>query len=123
MVVRAMLQTLEMALIGNMVGIPISFGLAVLGARNLTPHPMIYYTVRPLVTFLRTTPSLIWAIFLIAAVGLGPRSGTLTLMIATIGFCGRFLAESMEEVDPGVAILGECRYRYRNCENMLNFSM
>jgi phosphonate transport system permease protein len=101
MVSRAMLQTLEMALVGNILGIPLSFGLAVLCARNLTPHPIIYYAVRFLVTFLRTTPSLVWAIFLIVAVGLGPRSGTLTLVIATMGFCGRFFAESMEEVDPG----------------------
>lgn len=101
MVGKAMLQTLEMALIGNLVGIPISFILAMLCARNLTPHPVVYYFVRALVTFLRTTPSLVWAIFMIVAVGLGPKSGTVTLTIATIGFCSRFFAESMEEVDPG----------------------
>ena len=101
MVSKAMLQTLEMALIGNLVGIPISFVLAMFCARNLTPHPVVYYFVRTLVTFLRTTPSLVWAIFLIVAVGLGPKSGTVTLMIATIGLCARFFAESMEEVDPG----------------------
>lgn len=98
---RAMIQTLEMALIGNLLGIPVSLGLAVLGARNLTPHPVIYAITRLIVTFLRTTPSLVWAIFLIVAVGLGPRTGTVTLAIATIGFCGRFFAEAMEEVDPG----------------------
>jgi phosphonate transport system permease protein len=101
MVGKAMLQTLEMALIGNLVGIPISFMLALFCARNLTPHPVVYYFVRALVTFLRTTPSLVWAIFMIVAVGLGPKSGTVTLIIATIGFCSRFFAESMEEVDPG----------------------
>jgi phosphonate transport system permease protein len=101
MVSRAMLQTLEMALVGNVVGIPIGFGLALLCARNLSPHPVVYYLARFLVTFLRTVPSLVWAIFLIAAVGLGPRSGTITLVIATIGFCGRFFAEAMEEIDPG----------------------
>jgi len=98
---RAMLQTLEMALIGNLIGIPLSLGLAVLCARNLTPHPLVYAVTRLFVTFLRTTPSLVWAIFLIVAVGLGPRAGTVTLVLATIGFCGRFFAEAMEEVDPG----------------------
>jgi phosphonate transport system permease protein len=97
----AMLQTLEMALIGNLVGIPVSLGLAVFCARNLTPHPVVYAVTRLIVTFLRTTPSLVWAIFLIVAVGLGPRAGTVTLILATIGFCGRFFAEAMEEVDPG----------------------
>lgn len=101
MVGRAMLQTLEMAFVGNLLGIPIGFGLAILSARNLSPHPLVYYVARFLVTFLRTTPSLVWAIFLIVAVGLGPRAGSVTLAIATIGFCGRFFAEAMEEVDPG----------------------
>jgi phosphonate transport system permease protein len=101
MVSRAMLQTLEMALVGNLLGIPFGFGLALLSARNLSPHPAVYYLARFMVTFLRTVPSLVWAIFLIAAVGLGPRSGTVTLVIATIGFCGRFFAEAMEEINPG----------------------
>ena len=101
MVGRAMLQTVEMALVGNLAGIPVSLALAVLGARNLSPHPTIYAVTRLFVTFLRTTPSLVWAIFLIVAVGLGPRAGTVTLFLATIGFCGRFFAEAMEEVDPG----------------------
>ncbi len=101
MVGRAMLQTLEMALIGNLIGIPLSLLLAILCARNLSPHPLIFYIARLVVTFIRTTPSLVWAIFLIVAVGLGPRAGTVTLIFSTIGFCGRFFAEAMEEVDPG----------------------
>jgi phosphonate transport system permease protein len=96
-----MLQTLEMALVGNIIGIPISFCFAILAAKNLSPHPIIYYATRGVITFIRTTPSLLWAIFLIAAVGLGPRSGSVTLIIVTIGFCGRFFAEAMEEVDTG----------------------
>lgn len=101
MVSRAMLQTLEMAFVGNIIGIPISFFMAILASRNLSPHPAVFFISRCIITFLRTTPSLVWAIFLIVAVGLGPRAGTFTLIIATIGFCGRFFAEAMEEVDPG----------------------
>lgn len=101
MVGRAMLQTLEMALIGNLIGIPLSLLMAILCARNLSPHPVVYFIARLVVTFIRTTPSLVWAIFLIVAVGLGPRAGTVTLVFATIGFCGRFFAEAMEEVDFG----------------------
>ena len=28
-------------------------------------------------------------------------AGTVTLILATVGFCGRFFAEAMEEIDPG----------------------
>ena len=100
-VVTAIVQTLEMALTGCLIGIPISLAVAILCSRNLSPHPLVYLVSRALVTLLRTTPSLIWAILMIATVGLGPRAGTLTLVIASIGFCARFYAEAMEETDPG----------------------
>jgi phosphonate transport system permease protein len=96
---HALVQTLEMALVGNVIGLPLSLLLAVLAARNLTPHTGVYYATRGLLTLLRTTPALVWALFLIVAVGLGPRSGTLTLVLLTMGFCGRFFAEAMEEVN------------------------
>jgi phosphonate transport system permease protein len=34
-------------------------------------------------------------------VGLGAFAGTLTIIVDTVGFCGRFFAEAMEEVDKG----------------------
>lgn len=104
---RALLQTFSMAWIGNLIGLPLSLILAVLAARNTSPHPLIYGVVRTIITFFRTTPPLVWAIFLISAVGLGPRAGTVTLVITTIGFCGRFFAEAIEEVhrEPGEALM------------------
>jgi phosphonate transport system permease protein len=50
---------------------------------------------------MRTVPDMAWALFFVASVGLGPFAGTLTLVVDTIGFCGRFFAEAMAEVDPG----------------------
>jgi len=106
-VAKSLLQTFEMAWIGNIIGLPLSLFVAILAARNTSPHPAIYNFVRIMVTFFRTTPPLVWAIFLISAVGLGPRAGTVTLIISTIGFCGRFFAEAIEEVheEPGEALL------------------
>lgn len=97
-VTGSLLQTFEMAWIGSVIGLPISLFMAVLAARNTSPHPLVHAVSRGVITFLRTTPSLIWAIFLISAVGLGPRAGTVTLAISTIGFCGRFFAEAIEEI-------------------------
>jgi len=99
----SVLVTFQMALVGTVVGVLISVPLAVLAARNLTPHPAVYVVVRGGVSFLRTVPDLAWALFFVASVGLGPFAGTLTLIVDTIGFCARFFAENMEEVDPGPA--------------------
>lgn len=98
---NSVLTTFQMALVGAAIGIVLSLPVAVLAARNLSPHPVVYSGARALVSFLRTVPDLAWALFFVASVGLGPFAGTLALIVDTVGFCGRFFAESMEEVDPG----------------------
>lgn len=97
------LVTLQMAVAGAGIGIAISLPLAFLGARNHTPGLPVYIAVRGLFSFLRTVPELFWALFFVATVGLGPFAGTMAIVVETVGFCGRFFAESLEEVDPGPA--------------------
>ncbi len=97
----SVLVTFQMAVVGTVIGVILSLPIAVLAARNLSPHPVVYSATRAFVSFLRTVPDLAWALFFVASVGLGPFAGTLTLIVDTIGFAGRFFAESMEEADPG----------------------
>ncbi|ARU55634.1 MAG: phosphonate ABC transporter, permease protein PhnE [Pseudomonadales bacterium] len=97
----AILVTLQMAVVGTVIGVILSLFIAILAARNTTPHPLVYQITRGIINFFRTVPDLAWALFFVASVGLGPFAGTLTLIVDTIGFCGRFFAEALEEVDPG----------------------
>lgn len=98
---KAMLQTFQMALVGAVFGIVISFFLAILASKRNSPHPIFYYTTRFIISFCRSVPDLVWAVLFVASVGLGVFAGTLTIIVDTIGFCGRFFAEAMEEVDHG----------------------
>jgi phosphonate transport system permease protein len=100
-VARAVLVTFQMAVVGAGIGILISLFLSIFAARNLSPSPMLYHITRSIIAFFRTIPDLVWAVFFVATVGLGPFAGTLTIIVDTIGFCGRFFAEAMEEVDTG----------------------
>lgn len=50
-------------------------------------------------SFLRTVPDLVWALLFVVSVGLGAVAGTMTIVVDTIGFCGRFFAEAMEEAE------------------------
>lgn len=97
----ALLETFQMAVVGTILGVIISIPMAILAARGLSPHPFVYHAARSIISFFRTVPDLIWALFFVIAVGLGPAAGTLAIMIDTIGFCGRFFAEAMEESDKG----------------------
>lgn len=97
----ALLETFQMALVGTALGIVGSFFLATLASRAHSPHPLLYGLARSLVSLFRTVPDLVWALLFVVAVGLGPFAGTLAIMIDTMGFCGRFFAEAMEESHAG----------------------
>lgn len=97
----ALLETFQMALAGTVLGVVFSLPLAVWATRRLAPHPAVYYAARGLISWFRTVPDLVWALFFVVTVGLGPFAGTLALMVDTMGFCGKFFAEAMEETESG----------------------
>ena len=95
----AMLETFQMALVGTFVGVLLSLPLAVLAARGLHGSRLLYGLSRGLIALFRTIPDLVWALIFVISVGLGPFAGTLAIVVDTIGFCGRFFAEAMEDVE------------------------
>jgi len=96
-----LLETLQMAVAGAALGLIFAIPFAILATDRLSPHPVIKIAARGMIAFFRTVPDLVWAIFFIIVVGLGPAAGVLALMIDKIGFAGRFFAEAMEEADTG----------------------
>ena len=77
MILISLLETFQIAFAGTAVGVLISIPLAILASKNLSPHPVLYYISRSLVSFFRSVPDLVWAIFFVASVGLGPFAGFL----------------------------------------------
>lgn len=100
-ILKALLVTVEMALLGTIIGVFLSLPLAVLAARNITPHRSLYALSRGIITVSRTIPDLVWGLIFVIAVGLGPEAGVLAIAVDVTGFCGRFFAESIEDIDPG----------------------
>ena len=96
-----LLETLQMAVAGAALGLVFALPFAILATDRLSPHPVIKIITSGLIAFFRTVPDLVWAIFFIIVVGLGPAAGVLALMVDKIGFAGRFFAEAMEEADTG----------------------
>jgi phosphonate transport system permease protein len=58
---------------------------------------MAAFLFKGIVSFFRTVPDLVWALIFVVSVGLGAVAGTMTIMVDTIGFCGRFFGEAMED--------------------------
>ncbi len=94
-------ETLQMAVAGAALGLIFALPFAILATDRLSPHPLVRVAARAVIALFRTIPDLVWAIFFIIMVGLGPAAGVLAIMVDKIGFAGRFFAEAMEEADPG----------------------
>jgi phosphonate transport system permease protein len=101
-VVGATLETVQMALAGTLLALLVAFPVGFLAARNTTPHPVVYHSVRAVLNFLRTIPDLALGLLFVAAVGLGAFAGTLALAIHTATVLGKLLSESVENIDEGV---------------------
>ncbi len=94
----SMLETIEMAFIGTMVGVVIAMPLSILAARNLNSK-WVYAPIRALLAAIRTFPSILWAIIFVIMVGLGPFAGVLAIIMYTIGFIAKLQYESIEAID------------------------
>ena len=99
---RKFWQTIEMTLLASCLSVGISLPLAVLGACNASPHPWVAVLVRLSLCLIRALPEMVWALVFVSALGLGAPAGVLALSIVSVGFMGRFYAESLEVVDPKV---------------------
>lgn len=98
-----MVETLQIAVAGAAIGIVLSLPIALLAARGVLVGRGINQLVRVILGFIRAVPDLAWALVFVVAVGLGPFAGMLAIAIDTIGYCGRFFADDMENTDPGPA--------------------
>jgi phosphonate transport system permease protein len=96
---RPLLDTVAMSVAGTALAVVFSLPLALLAARNTTPHPLLYRAARGLLNGLRTIPELILGIIFVAAVGFGALPGVLALGLHSIGMVGKFFAEAVEHAD------------------------
>ena len=93
-------ETLQIALAGTVLGVILALPAGWLAARRLTPLPRATFAFKALISLFRTVPDLVWALIFVVTVGLGAVAGTMTILVDTVGFCGRFFAEAMEDADP-----------------------
>lgn len=98
-VLAPMLQTLQIAFIGTVIGGLLAIPVAVLAARPLAFNRWVWFGDRNLMNILRTLPDLFWAMLFAAAVGFGPFAGALALVVFTIAVISKMYSESLEAID------------------------
>ena len=97
---RGALQTLQIALIGTAVAALVAIPLALAAARNTAPR-WVYYWARGALNAFRAIDTLVYALFFVAAVGLGPFPGVLAVVVYTATVLAKLYSEAIEAIDPG----------------------
>lgn len=102
---KALIETVYIALTATVIALPLSFILSFLSARTLMKgSPLsfaVYSTVRFISNFARSIEPLIWAIIFSVWVGIGPFAGMLALMIHTVASLTKQYSEQIEDIDNG----------------------
>lgn len=112
--VKAMFETIEMAVVALVLSVLIGFPLSLFSSRNILEilfpgRSMIMHFVRRaiysaamlLANVFRSINEIVWALLFVSAVGLGPMAGILALAVHTAGVLAKLLAEGNEAIDPG----------------------
>lgn len=99
-IVELLVETLQMAIVGTVLGAVLSLLVAFAAASNIAPR-WVYYPARWVMNVIRSVPDLVFALMFVSAVGLGPFAGILAMTLGSLGSIGKIFAEAMESVDRG----------------------
>ncbi len=102
---KLMNETVEIALLGTLIAVLISFPLAFLGSKNLmlrsAPGRVVYFIVRLIFNILRAFEPVLLALLFVIMVVLGPFAGVMALGIHSVGMLGKLFSETIEGIDQG----------------------
>ncbi len=100
LLVRGLLESVQMAFAASFFGMLLAIPLGLCAAINLVPKP-VYLVARAILSLSRTFHEVIIAIFFVKIFGFGPLAGVLTLIVASLSFIGKMLAEDIENMNMG----------------------
>ena len=96
---KALGETLSIALLGTTLAAVFALPVSLLAARNIIPSNLIRFPVRRFLDSIRGVDTLIWALVWINVVGLGPFAGVLAIAVSDFGAFGKLFSEAIEAAD------------------------
>ena len=99
--INGMVESLQLAWVGTVIGAIISLPLGFFGAKNVSSG-FVSNVIRQLLNAIRAFPEIVLAIAIfIPIAGLGPVAGALAIGLHSVGTLGKLTAEVIEGIDPG----------------------
>ena len=100
LLIRGVVESVQMAFAASFIGMILAIPLGLAAASNLAPRP-VYLAARSLIVLSRTFHEVFIAIFFVKIVGFGPLAGLLTLIVASVSFISKMIAEDIENMNMG----------------------
>jgi phosphonate transport system permease protein len=97
---RGAVQTIQIAVIGTAAAAVLALPMGFAAARNAAP-PWLFYGARGVLNAFRAVDTLVYALFFVAAVGLGPFPGVLAVVVYTATVLAKLYSEAIEAIEPG----------------------
>jgi len=96
-----MMQSVQIAWLGTIIGAILSLPLAFFGAKNITSR-LVSNVIRQVLNAIRAIPEILVAVVIfIPMVGLGAYPGMLAIGVHSVGTLGKLSAEVIEGINPG----------------------
>ena len=92
-------ETIEMVFISTVIGCLVSIPLFILSSKNVTKHIYIYGPVRVILDIIRTIPTFVLALLMVATMGYNNTSGVIAMTIFTIGIMYKLMYEFTDTCD------------------------
>ncbi|NGZ75953.1 phosphonate ABC transporter, permease protein PhnE [Saccharibacillus sp. VR-M41] len=96
-----MLETVQIAIAGTMIGSVLAVPVALLCAVNIMPQKIVSIPARMVLNLVRTIPDLLFAAIFVAVFGIGAFAGMLALVFFSFGLVAKLTYEAIEAIDPG----------------------
>ena len=95
------IETIQMAYLGTVLGVALGTPLIFLASRTTTPWVPLMWVVRAFLTVVRSIPELLYAAVLVGVLAFGPLPGVAALTIFTMAVLAKLASETVEAIDPG----------------------
>ena len=100
LIVTGFIESIQITVVATAAGVLLSIPFGFMAAKNISIFP-IYVLGRAVIIISRSLHPIVLGVLFVKAVGFGAFAGVLTLIIYTIGFVGKLIAEAIEEIKYG----------------------
>lgn len=92
------ITSLSLAFLALIVGVVLSLFLSFLAASNIAPNLILANFIKGFFAIIRSIPSLVWGLMVIASLGFGNTSGFIAMLFPAVGYLVKMFTGSIEDV-------------------------